>query len=508
MNNIKGQIIGGEFGKLTIRQKNSQPIEIGELLIAESQDEVMLVQVYNISYGSQISQQNLELVSGMFLEEEQPVKLYDEHLRNYTIAHVKTLLKIKNTNASIAKNLPKQFSTVREVTEKDLTFLQQTQDQLQFGNLRSGSKELPVQIGLDIQKVLSHHILIPSTTGKGKSNLMSTLLWDGIQKQTASFVVFDPHDEYFGRTTHGLKDHPNWNSNGIYYTTTNPPPGARTLSINLTLLHPKQFFGVTNFTQPQEELLTLYYKEYKQNWIEAIVLQKELSFDFQESTRQVVIRRLCRLLDIQIHQNTLHCNGIYQQNVGLSTLTDINQFIEQAKTIIIDTSSLLGQSELLLSSLITNAIFDSYRYSRQQGTLHTKPIVSIVLEEALRVLGKDVLEQGSNIFATIAKEGRKFHVGLCAITQLPSLIPKEILANMNTKIILGIEMASERNAVIESAAQDLSDDAKQIASLDKGEAILTSNFGRFAMPIKIPLFYTVIQKSKNTQTQKIKLQGM
>jgi DNA helicase HerA-like ATPase len=104
------------------------------------------------------------------------------------------------------------------------------------------------------------------------------------------------------------------------------------------------------------------------------------------------------------------------------------------------------------------------------------------------VLGKEVLESGSNIFSTIAREGRKFKVGLTAITQLPSLIPREILANMNTKIILGTEMKPERQAIIESASQDLSQDDRNIASLDKGEAIIISNFVKFAMPVKIPLF--------------------
>ncbi|MFA6089582.1 MAG: ATP-binding protein, partial [Candidatus Woesearchaeota archaeon] len=104
------------------------------------------------------------------------------------------------------------------------------------------------------------------------------------------------------------------------------------------------------------------------------------------------------------------------------------------------------------------------------------------------------LAQGSNIFGTIAREGRKFGIGLIAITQLPSLIPREILANMNTKIILGLEMAPERQAVIESASQDLSDDQRAIASLNKGEAIISSNFGKFAIPIKIPFFDDVVKE--------------
>ncbi len=49
-------------------------------------------------------------------------------------------------------------------------------------------------------------------------------------------------------------------------------------------------------------------------------------------------------------------------------------------------------------------------------------------------------------------------------------------------------MAPERQAIIDSAAQDLSDDNRNIASLDVGEAIVTSNFSKFALPIKIPLF--------------------
>ena len=93
----------------------------------------------------------------------------------------------------------------------------------------------------------------------------------------------------------------------------------------------------------------------------------------------------------------------------------------------------------------------------------------------------------------MAREGRKFKVGLVAITQMPSLIPKEILANINTKIILGLEMASERQAIIDAAPHDLSDDSRTIASLDKGEAIVSSIFTRFPLPLAIPLFKEMIE---------------
>ena len=42
----------------------------------------------------------------------------------------------------------------------------------------------------------------------------------------------------------------------------------------------------------------------------------------------------------------------------------------------------------------------------------------------------------------------KFKVGLTAITQLTRNHSKDSVANMSTKIILGNELASERNAII------------------------------------------------------------
>jgi hypothetical protein len=57
-------------------------------------------------------------------------------------------------------------------------------------------------------------------------------------------------------------------------------------------------------------------------------------------------------------------------------------------------------------------------------------------------------------------------------------------------------MATERHAVINSAAQDLTEDDRAIASLDKGEAIVSSIFANFALPIQIPLFEEYIKDAK------------
>ena len=492
---IKGQVISGEFGKIIARQKSGEDIEIGELLIADSTEGKILLQVYDLIYGSQISQQNLEMISGMKLEENTEFEFFDANLRNYTLAMMKSLVTIKGKSAFVSKSLPQFFSEIREIKEEDLSFLAKPKNPLFVGNLRSGSKLLNVPIYLDGEKIFSHHILIAGTTGRGKSVLVSNLLWNAVGRNYG-ILVLDPHDEYYGRNKIGLKDNP-YKENVVYYTSRNAPIGTNTLRINLDVIKPFHFDGVVDFSDAQRQCLSLYYKEFGEKWIEAVILEKPLSIEsaFRPETLVVVRRRLLYLLDLEFANNQLFCNGIFQLNSGFTTVNDICKHLEESRIVVVDTSNFSGAVELLIGSLIANEVFNKYKYYKMNGVLQNKPVISIVLEEAPRVLGKEVLESGPNIFSTIAREGRKFKVGLTAITQLPSLIPREILANMNTKIILGIEMKPERQAIIESASQDLSDDDRTIASLDIGEALITSNFARFVTPISIPNFEDVVKKT-------------
>ena len=499
----KGQVISGEFGKIVVRQKSGEEIELGELLIAESEKEKILLQVIDLMYGSQLSQQHLELISGLDLDQSSSFEFMDPQLRNYTLAVLKNLISISHDNANVSKVLPKFFSAVREIKKEDIRFLTKPKNPLFIGNLRSGSKMLDVDIFLPGDKVFAHHILIPATTGRGKSNLTSCMLWNSLDQDYCGILVLDPHDEYYGRDNPGLKDHPS-QERVIYYTIDDVPPGQRSLKVHISLIRPTHFNGVIDWSMPQREALNAFYKRYGKSWIEAIILEKPIDH-FNEGTLAVIKRRLLSLLDLEFDGQQLFCNGIFDLNAGINTIKDICSELENAKTVIVDTSSFEGAVEILVGSLIATEILDSYKRYKIKNQLKSKPVISIIIEEAPRVLGKEVLENGPNIFSTIAREGRKFKVGLTAITQLPSLIPRQILANMNTKIILGIEMAPERQAIIESASQDLSEDNRTIASLDIGEAILSSNFSPFAIPIKIPLFEEMVKKTPKRNTQKTEI---
>ena len=90
-----GEIIIGETTKLVIRQKSDEPIEIGEILVEDRKDGKILVQVFDLLYGSQISSLGLENISGMSLEGiGANLDWIEPHLRNYILVKAKSILHI------------------------------------------------------------------------------------------------------------------------------------------------------------------------------------------------------------------------------------------------------------------------------------------------------------------------------------------------------------------------------------------------------------------------------
>ena len=510
---VKGEVLGGDFDKILMRVKSDQKVELGEILAidmptsSDGKKKVVLVQVYDLVYSSQISNSNLEMISGMRLEDNLDVSMMDANLRNYKIAYLKPLLisNLNNKSCSTCKELPAVFSKVRVLDGVDLSFMTKPDATLFLGNLRSGSKVIDYDLYLPGEKVFSHHMLVAASTGKGKSNLMKDILWDSLSKDYVGMLVLDPHDEYYGRVELGLKDHPDSLQRVVYYTPASPPPGARTLVFSLSILRPDYFNGALALSQPQRQLMFLYSKQFGNSWVEAVMQERRIEgASFHPDTVAVVKRKLMSLLNLDVSMGKVSAGGIFSVNAGENTIVDICNDLEKGRTVIVDTSYFSGSVEIMIGSMIASSMLEKYKLYKRKGELDTKPVISVVLEEAPRVLGKKVLEQGSNVFDTIAREGRKFKVGLVAITQLPSEIPKTVLANMNTKIILGMEMGPERQAIIESSAQDLRDSSRAIAALDKGEAIVTSTFTRFAVPIRVPFYPDFVKKWKE---QNMKAKG-
>lgn len=504
LGNKIGSFVTGSLVKLILRQKSDQEFELGQLFIAgKDRDEYSIYQIKDLFYGSQIPEVSLELMAGYGLERERSdLKIYEPELRNYVLALARPLIFVKNNKLFLPKKLPSFFSDTFDIDDNHLEFFKKKkiENSLNLGNIRSGSKVLNTEVRLEAKEVLKHHILIPATTGRGKSNLVKTLLYNLMDNENCGKLVFDPHNEYYGTVTQkGLKEHPD-SSKYIDFYTIRSIPGKLDLRFNVNLIEPKHVMGSINFSQAQIEALIGFYRLHRENWIQAIFSENTTLYQrpqaLNPNTLDVIRRRLAILLSFGFDaDNNIIENGIYTLNGYESTINNIVNSLIKGRTVIVDTSLFEGAREIFVATIIVENIFNEYKRLKFKDQLTDKPVITIVLEEAPRVIGKKVLETRDNVFGKIAREGRKFNIGLIGITQLPSLIDREILANMNTKIILGNEMGPERRTLIESSAQDLSDDSQTIASLDIGEAIVTSNFTKFAIPIRIPLFEDLI-KSK------------
>lgn len=522
---IAGQVVGGDFGCVMLRQKDGAGIEIGSLMVSEEADSFLILQVFDMEYGSQIQEGMREMMSGISMEQVTDAKFYEPEFVNYVLAKLKPLARVfkaggrRGGRVVIPKSLPSFFGRLRMISSDDLKFLQRNRGSIFVGHIRSGSDKLDVPVWLPAQEVFSHHVLIPAATGRGKSNLVKCILWSVLDANSVGVLVLDAHDEYYGRQRPGLKDHPRASENLAYYTPSDPPPGALQLTINLQSIKPEHFEGIVDFSDAQLQAMHMAFGRHGRDWIKRLVLvdPSDGSIDgqgpggkdgFKASTLRVVQRRLRMLLglDVDKGETITSRHEVFDADTrGMTTVDDVVDQIGSGRVVVLDTSRLGGEAELIVGNVIADRLLRRYRDEKARGGLDRRPVATIVIEEAPRVIGNDVLVSSDNVFSTIAKEGRKFKVGLTAITQLSSVIPRTILANMNTKIILGNEMKQEREAIIASASQDLSGDDKNIASLDRGEALITSIFVPFAMPITIPLFEDMVKDRQEPKRERIKV---
>jgi DNA helicase HerA-like ATPase len=501
---IVGQIVGGNNKNLVLREKKGVGLEMGDLVAIDDIERRYIYMVSALEYGSLISEERLFDSSGTILENIKPnVEIPDKDLRLFRKVTINPLIEVRKVAVGVekgvsVKSIPTFLSKVRGIQKEDFSFLDRPKTPIFFGRIRSGSKVLDMDYLLDGEKVISHHALISAQTGRGKSNLVKVMLWESMKHENLGILVFDVHNEYFGvANTKGLKDHPQA-SRCLSYFSKDPPPGQKKLVANLKSIVPEDLVGVVSTTEAQEGAMQFFYNKHRKDWIREIMTEDEEmeaileKKGIQTATIRALRRKLRNVFGIIYGESNglPTCSGdvFDMETRGETTVKDMADLMEQGRVVLIDGSSIPDDAGLIITGAVMRTLFMRYEGYRDQGSLGAKPQVGVVLEEAPRVLDE---ARAGNIFGRIAREGRKFKIGLIAVTQMVSVIPTEILANIGTKVIMGSELAMERKRLIESASQDLTAYDQLIAGLDKGEAIISSIFSKFPVPIQVPLFEEV-----------------
>ena len=380
-----------------------------------------------------------------------------------------------------SRSLPTKFAPVARAENAEFKFLKQVMGDIEIGSLRNGSRlveEIPVALH---SEAMDHHMGVFATTGMGKSNFMKVFAASCMRlacqgKSRFGLLIVDPHGEYLkGKgLVKGLTHLKRYREGLACYSTDRKnasDPGVEELAVSASEVRPEDISLLYEWSPPQRDALDAISRIFDSNrWLEEIQgaegLDRMVLDGFKENTVKVLVRRI---------KNVLERNKYIQKR---SSLANILANLQNGKVVLVDIPRMSDRSELFLLSVISRHILEEYK----KDAPRERKNCLITIEEAQRVLGA-----GSNIsrFETIAREGRKFGVGLCAITQQPKLIDKQLLSQFNTLVVMGLGDRNDRMQLEESAKQDLSSLDIEIQTLEKGEAIISTLDIPFPVPARI-----------------------
>jgi hypothetical protein len=380
-----------------------------------------------------------------------------------------------------SRTIPTKFSRVQRAEKDEFRFLQQVMGDIEIGHLRNGSRvveEIPVSLH---SSAMDHHMGVFATTGMGKSNFMkvfaaSCMRLAARNESQFGLLIVDPHGEYLkGKgLVKGLMHLKKYACGLVCYSTDRKnasDPGVEELAIAEGEVRPEDVALLYDWSPPQRDALDAISRIFdSDHWLKEIQdgegMGKMMQDGFKESTVNVLIRRI---------KNILARNQYIQKR---SSLPNILANLQSGKVVLVDIPRVSDRSELFLLSVISRHILEEYKRDGEEGRKNCL----ITIEEAQRVLG-----EGGNTsrFETIAREGRKFGVGLCAITQQPKLIDKRLLSQFNTMVVMGLGDRNDRAQLEESAKQDLSSMDIEIQTLEKGEAVISTLNIPFPVPARI-----------------------
>jgi hypothetical protein len=495
MTDYKGRIFGRSVLEATFRSFYGTDLFLGELLAAEDVERArrFLFRVIDVTYGSDSSDPGwAERTAGAYMMGDaagSPYDLHDPVQRLYKVARCQPLGYLDAGGAfRKPKSLPAQFAQVTAPGPEDFAFLRERMGDVLIGLLRSGEETIDLEVGIK-GETLTSHVGVFATTGMGKSNLMKVLAGQVLSSQGRyACLLFDPHGEYLeggSGVRKGLRDHP-WAADRLMVYATRAAGAAATgLRLSLAELTLGDIQTAYQWSHAQEDAIYKLIKFFGDEWIARVGEATDVpafaeDLGVASSTLQVIQRRAERILDMP-------CISRDPSQPSLSGR--IVDELMNGFSVLVDTSGLSSMEEILVASVVTRRVLEAYGqlYLEDRDRFAALPPTLVALEEAQRVLSK-VQRADENVFPRVAREGRKFKVGLCAISQQPKLIDDELLSQFNTFFILGLADEKDRNILRGSSKQDISDLGPEIQTLMPGEAIVTNLEAPFALPAQVFLY--------------------
>ncbi len=392
------------------------------------------------------------------------------------------------------KSLPTQFSRVVAPEAADFEFLRTRMGDLAVGHLRSGETVVDFEVGIP-GRSLATHVGIFATTGMGKSNLMKVLAGGVLQANGRyGLLLVDPHGEY--RTE--LARHP-WAGERLRTYAARRLPNTSTLRISLAELTVDDLRTAYEWSRPQEEALFELERHYgggtPRAWPGCSPSPRSTTCPASATSSWAA------------GSPSTPCRSCTAGPAASSTCraSPPTPAVSVGGAVVRDLERGQGRAR-----------------RRERPRVHRGGAGGLVPHPpGARALGRRLPrrpraatsgcrwwpscwrrrsgcwslqpDRESNVFPRVAREGRKFKVGLCAITQQPKLLDDELLSQFNTFFVLGLADEKDRNILRSSSKQDICALGPEIQTLMPGECLVANLEAPFAVPAKVHLYDDVVR---------------
>lgn len=500
-----GTIVSGSLSEGLVMRINSEtPLE------AIKTGKFVSIAGKEYTYFSMITDLSLEVSNQEILQyppTEKETLLHDILKKKfmYATAELRPMVMLNKKNkVGPVKTIPSHFATVHEAQKSDVDLI--------FGNEHDESKkyfnigkplDMDTSVCINLERLAERSTGIFGKTGTGKTFLTRLVLAGMIHSKKAVNLIFDMHSEY-GLQARKEGDGPSFVKGlktlfpGRVAIFTLDPESTRkrggSADVEVTVTY--QDIRVEDILSLQQELnfhstaleaAYLIAARYKQNWLQVLLEQEDIkefasSIGAHPESIAALYRKLKRIERFPFFVKS--ATGARKDN---SVIDQLMEYLSKDINVCIEFGNYTSTfCYLLMSNIITRRIHSEYinkteKFLGSQKKEDEPTKLMITIEEAHKFLNPAAARQ--TIFATIAREMRKYYVSLLIVDQRPSGIDQEIISQLGTKLVAQLSDDKDIQAVLTgiSGAQTL---RSVLASLDtKKQALIMGH--AVTMPVVI-----------------------
>jgi ethanolamine utilization protein EutQ (cupin superfamily) len=364
----------------------------------------------------------------------------------------------------------------------------------------------------DVQKLRDKRTMVFAQSGFGKTNLVKVLLYHIIGDTSYGKLIFDLNGEYFlkGRKTYGLGDieEQKIKDNLIVYSDKKLPDEYKDRFIYkgkvLINMHEHLTVGdILNFSTGFSEVMKSFLLYLEENEVKDFIKNINTYVeepqklhakypDFWDTKKEASSRTTVAAIRKRIAYLIEEGKGLHSSTSKL--IKEVMDYLKQGKTVIVDLSLRDSVDASIISTILVRKLFE---HNKEKFTSdNPKDVINTVIfvEEAQNVLSDELVKATANPFVKTAKEGRKFGIGMVAITQRPSAISEEIRTQAENFFAFHLGNSDDIKALIKSNInyEDVIANFIQRETIP-GNLYMVSSEQAFALPIRVKLFEELVE---------------